>query len=59
MSGKDLFKKSLASHRATTTAEKRKRDAQEEGRGTGFKQKGNFFCGLEGRETEGNIMPAW
>jgi hypothetical protein len=43
MSGKDLFNKSLASHRATTTAEKGKRDVQEEGMGTGFKQKGNLF----------------
>ena len=48
MSGKDLLKKSLASHWATTKAEKRKRDAQEEGRGTGVKQTGNFFCDLEG-----------
>jgi hypothetical protein len=49
MSGKDLLKKSLASHRAKTKAEKRKRDAEEEGRGTGVKQKGNFFCGSGGR----------
>ena len=34
----------MASHWATTKAEKRKRDAQEEGCGTG-----NFFCDLEGR----------
>ena len=38
----------MGSHWATTKAEKRKIDAQEEGHGTGVKQTGNFFCDLEG-----------
>ena len=45
MSGKDLLQNSLAGHRATDKAEKRKRAAQDQGRGAGVKHLGNFYSG--------------
>ncbi|KAK4007357.1 hypothetical protein OUZ56_012517 [Daphnia magna] len=64
MSERDLLKKSLASHRATTKSEKRKSRAQEEGRGTGVKLIRNYFSDFGGRvrrknqDQYGNDEPA-
>lgn len=52
MSGKNLLKKFLASHRATTKAEKKKRDAENGDVQQGQNKKRNIFSGSGDRGRE-------